>query len=1554
MEAPAAAIHQRAASDWMVVQGKLPLGISASAGQAAAGTQRLILALLAPHGAQDLLLKTEAQGGRVVSYPVQLQDGGPGGRFYEARLTSQLPAGKRPNWTLEGLAQWMAHNKVQRGTVVTVSVDPGSRHPTISAAALGSTAAEASVPAAPESPRQQSSAPQANKAQHQQAQSQRSGGAAATASASAAPSSSHHNGSSHGGIGDEGGGGEGGGDGADSELPLRNTTVAQTCRMDLTAYLLRRHILSFSRETGRAFFHHMRTNVDFDVYVWIDGRAAPFDCVLRSYDYSSKQEQATGGEGGGSGGSSTWVLRRVAPVLQALNAKAGDVLSISQLGDGSLALAVAQTGAAGAAGEEVNDEANERAQESGDDDDSDDNDEDDDVGNEDEVLDEAEAEQPSAEEQEDERRGAPAGGGVAPKRTAAPQQDTTAGATAEASGPPGQPSLPELDPSAGKMLTAVDLYASKLRLPAAMVGASGVLAPLAAAVARDGAAHGAAVGLVLGDSVGGSGPDTCMVKVYRYGGRLSLSGARRVMTGLETALGAPPQAGDVLLLQPLPHEWAGLSPAQAVAAGKYRLRAGLLRASPAAATAAAHVPAKLQRAPPPGAVAAVAVAPVPVALQHPVSAAQPQTSISDSGGWSEGVMGRGGGDVGACGSGAQGTTAAAMGAVAPPPGAGGSNADGSRGPHRPGGWGPLTRPPLPPPHATRPPPSMHIKEEPGRGDGRRCNPAADSDAPSPRTAAPGLGRSANPQHPPASSRPAACIIHLHGWVSEGATPHLSPAPLPDELQLCGLTFHPTLVPAVRAAMQRWADALTCPLSSADPAKQQMRFLGIDPPPSSSASTPSAGAAAGGPGAGPGKMWPPWRYAFQKAGVSRNLVASRLALLLGLSGESGCADAPLPAAAPAWTVRTRAVHPGGRGEVAGGGQEGEGGDGGGGPSLAACGGGGVFAAEPIRKSAVLGLLGGYVLPAADRTACLGYQSCSSDTKERLAQRLRAAGCGQLPTGALAHAWSFLAHSLTFPHYLQPELPPYTPAAAAELDSRWNCGDLPEEQRGPPPPAELCMLGGYGCMSAGGRSNPGALINDPRSQPRDFGEHAGTSDIDDLPAATQAANVLVLPVCVRGLVLPVLVATRNIKPGEQLLRDYGAAWWRRLTDVWELLEDEQIAPEQVLWGAADGAAAEAAADGAGASEPVPPAAAAAAAAVTTTAAAPEAGAGQSEQAHAAAQDLPQPAVLGAEVAADAAAGAAAATAGSSGAPGPPEASGRQAVGRAGVSSGSTGTAKHTAAEVAKERRPERERERDKGRSHAKSGESDRERGRQRREDDGSRERRDSRDRQRDSRDRERSRERERGRDRGRDRERRSDGDRDRDRSRTRSPGRDRSLERASGRSRDGEREQGRDWERGRERSRGRGEAREGSRHRQDGEPAAGRPQPGRSSSPHGGRSPPGGGGGSGAAGGDAKRPRLDGPPGPAGAWRRPRPFDEQLVDDDRLNGPPVSFPGLRGWRDYDTDGGGGMWEPRHIEDARGPSGVSGEFGGWAPPPLRPPQHRPPPPQYGPALTQWRERW
>ncbi len=64
--------------------------------------------------------------------------------------------------------------------------------------------------------------------------------------------------------------------------------------------------------------------------------------------------------------------------------------------------------------------------------------------------------------------------------------------------------------------------------------------------------------------------------------------------------------------------------------------------------------------------------------------------------------------------------------------------------------------------------------------------------------------------------------------------------------------------------------------------------------------------------------------------------------------------------------------------------------------------------------------------------------------------------------------------------------------------------------------------------------------------------------------------------RGLVLPVLVALRDITPGEQLLRDYGAAWWReqRFTEAWGYLRRVRCFGEKgmgVLLG--HGAAAEA---------------------------------------------------------------------------------------------------------------------------------------------------------------------------------------------------------------------------------------------------------------------------------------------------------------------------------------------------------------------------------------------
>lgn len=61
-------------------------------------------------------------------------------------------------------------------------------------------------------------------------------------------------------------------------------------------------------------------------------------------------------------------------------------------------------------------------------------------------------------------------------------------------------------------------------------------------------------------------------------------------------------------------------------------------------------------------------------------------------------------------------------------------------------------------------------------------------------------------------------------------------------------------------------------------------------------------------------------------------------------------------------------------------------------------------------------------------------------------------------------------------------------------------------------------------------------------------------------------------VRGLLLPVLVTIRSVAAGEQLLRDYGAAWWRQLARPWEVLS---VATEVAE--ARAGAAAAAAAGG-----------------------------------------------------------------------------------------------------------------------------------------------------------------------------------------------------------------------------------------------------------------------------------------------------------------------------------------------------------------------------------------
>ncbi len=53
-------------------------------------------------------------------------------------------------------------------------------------------------------------------------------------------------------------------------------------------------------------------------------------------------------------------------------------------------------------------------------------------------------------------------------------------------------------------------------------------------------------------------------------------------------------------------------------------------------------------------------------------------------------------------------------------------------------------------------------------------------------------------------------------------------------------------------------------------------------------------------------------------------------------------------------------------------------------------------------------------------------------------------------------------------------------------------------------------------------------------------------------------------VRGLVLPVLVALRDIAEGEELLRDYGSDWWRGTSDAWELAEEEGLGGDRLFRG------------------------------------------------------------------------------------------------------------------------------------------------------------------------------------------------------------------------------------------------------------------------------------------------------------------------------------------------------------------------------------------------------
>eukprot|EP00198_Chlamydomonas_reinhardtii_P009543 XP_001698880.1 predicted protein [Chlamydomonas reinhardtii] len=352
--------------------------------------------------------------------------------------------------------------------------------------------------------------------------------------------------------------------------------------------------------------------------------------------------------------------------------------------------------------------------------------------------------------------------------------------------------------------------------------------------------------------------------------------------------------------------------------------------------------------------------------------------------------------------------------------------------------------------------------------------------------------------------PATSITHLHGFLPHGSR---LPPLQPGELRLCGLTFHPELAAGVRRAMAAWqASAVARTRQEADPAIEQIEIPGVGPD----------------PGTGQGAANPTAQVLY-RYGLNAELISSQVAGLLGLGAGRGW-DTPLPTEGP-MELSTQLVEP---------------------CQDVARGGAGLRAARRIGRSTVLGVVTGYVMPAAvaARFVSQGYRHVNNPVRAQLEAEVAEVGLGDV-----APAWQVLAGAFRLP----------VPGLEGEL--QWAAGGASSAAGHFNQPLELNMLG-YG--------NLAALINDPRVEPRAWVE--GNDVEDESGVAEMTANCAVLPVSVRGLLLPVLVTIRSVAAGEQLLRDYGAAWWRQLARPWEVLS---VATEVAE--ARAGAAAAAAAGG-----------------------------------------------------------------------------------------------------------------------------------------------------------------------------------------------------------------------------------------------------------------------------------------------------------------------------------------------------------------------------------------
>ncbi|PNH05505.1 hypothetical protein TSOC_008228, partial [Tetrabaena socialis] len=226
-----------------------------------------------------------------------------------------------------------------------------------------------------------------------------------------------------------------------------------------------------------------------------------------------------------------------------------------------------------------------------------------------------------------------------------------------------------------------------------------------------------------------------------------------------------------------------------------------------------------------------------------------------------------------------------------------------------------------------------------------------------------------------------------------------------------------------------------------------------------------------------------------------------------------------------------------------------------------GGAGLFAAGPIKRGCALAVVGGYVMGGEEAAALelRGFRNCGEGAAAELLARaggqVDRVPCGwrllegalRLPLegGSLGAVWGLGGEGVEGERGGVCTYAGGMGAGPRQGSRGWEeCGDVPVPGRW-----ALSMLG-YG--------NLAALVNDPRAQPRGWEEG---HDVEG-EAAAGGANCAVVPVVVRGVGLPVLVALRDVAPGQQLLRDYGAAWWRGHEAAWGVAEHAGLRAAAVM--------------------------------------------------------------------------------------------------------------------------------------------------------------------------------------------------------------------------------------------------------------------------------------------------------------------------------------------------------------------------------------------------------